>query len=148
MSLARKQAIITFAAWLTILACFVSLFILTGVDSFAEPGQRWVRLLVAGIILPGYLLNLVFLHWSRKGQAKGELDERDEAIAKHASQATMIIMAILVFTFGIGLFETYRDVGVLSVGWLYILAYGSVATVSLVHPAVTLILDFGGKVDG
>jgi hypothetical protein len=30
----------------------------------------------------------------------------------------------------------------------FILAYGSIALVSLLHPVVTLILDFTGKIDG
>jgi hypothetical protein len=34
------------------------------------------------------------------------------------------------------------------VGWFFILAYGTVALVSLLHPIVTLILDFTGKFHG
>jgi len=148
MSFARKQSIISCAVWLVISVFFVLVFFSSSVESFTEQGRKWSRLLIAAVILPGYLLNIVVLQWSRRARKEGDLDERDEAIARQASEATMVILAVLVFAFSIGLYEVYREAGAVPVGWLYFMAYGSMSLISLVHPAVTLALDFGGKVDG
>ncbi len=55
------------------------------------------RLLVALIIMPGFLLNIVLSSLSSRGSKKGDLDERDEAIALRASQMTLIILALVVY---------------------------------------------------
>lgn len=148
MSLARKQALISCIAWLIICAAFVTVFFTTGAENFAAPASRGARVLTAAIILPGYVLNLGLLWWSRRGRRTGELDERDEIIARRASQATLTILAVLVFAGSIALFETHAEVGTVPVGWLYFMAYGTMALVSLVHPAVALALDFKGPADG
>ena len=78
----------------------------------------------------------------------GELDERDEAVARRASEATMIVVAILVYLASIILYETHLESGMVPTGWLYLLAYGTVAMVSLVHAVATLVVDGSGAVDG
>ncbi len=105
-------------------------------------------MLTAAIILPGFLLN-AWLGWrSRRGHQLGELDERDDAIARRASEATLVVVAVLVYVVSIILYETYRDSGAVPTGWLHLLAYGTVAVVSLVHAAATLVVDLSGAGNG
>ena len=101
----------------------------TGAEDFAAPVSRGARALTAAIILPGYVLNLGVLWWSRRGRRTGELDERDEIIARRASEATLTILAVLVLAGSIALFETHAEVGTVPVGWLYFMAYGTMARI-------------------
>lgn len=148
MSLARKQAITLCSTWFVIFAVFAAVFFSSGVESFTDQGHRGIRVVVALVILPGYILNIVVMQRSRRALSRGELDERDEAIANKASEVTLIILAVLIFGSCIGLYEVFREAGVVPVGWLYFLAYGTMSLIGLAHSAVTLVLDFGGKVDG
>ena len=66
----------------------------------------------------------------------------------HQTLVEMIVMLILFFGATLALFEHYRELGAAPVGWLYLLAYGSVAVVSLLHPVVSLIVDYSGAADG
>jgi hypothetical protein len=78
----------------------------------------------------------------------GELDERDDAIARRASEATLIVVAVVVFSTSMILYETHSDSGAVPTGWLYLLAYGTFALVSLVHAVATLVVDMSGAADG
>ena len=58
------------------------------------------------------------------------------------------MVGILVFVTSIILYEAYRDIGAVPTGWLYLLAYGTMALVSLVHAIATLVVDRSGAADG
>ena len=148
MSYSRKGAIITTIVWSLVLGGLITSVLVPGASRFTDPDQSIWRFLTAVIILPGFLLN-VWLTWrSRRGRQIGELDERDEAIARRASEATLIVVGILVFVTSIILYEVYRDIGTVPTGWLYLLAYGTMALVSLVHAVATLVVDRSGAADG
>jgi hypothetical protein len=148
MSHARKQAIVSSAVWFAISAFLVLIFLSSGVESFTDSDHRGSRVLVAAIILPGYLLNLIVLKITKGASKKGDQDERDEAIAHKSSEITLTILAVFIFVLSIGLYESFREAEFVPVGWLFIMAYGTFSLVSLTHPVVTLVLDYGGKVDG
>ncbi len=58
------------------------------------------------------------------------------------------MVAILIYVTSIILYETHLDSGAVPTGWLYLLAYGTVALVSLVHAVATLVVDLSGAADG
>jgi uncharacterized iron-regulated membrane protein len=148
MSYARRNAIIAAIIWTLILGGLVASVLGPGVSRFTAPDQWIWRLLAAAIILPGFLLN-AWLGWrSKRGRRVGKLDERDDAIALRASEATLIVVAVLIYVTSITLYETYHDSGAVPTGWLYLLAYGTVAVVSLVHAVATLVVDLRGEADG
>ena len=148
MSLTRKNAITATIIWTLILVVIIVSILGPGVNRFTAPDQSIWRFLAAVIILPGLLLN-AWLGWrSKRGRQLRELDERDEAIARRASEATLIVVAILVYLTSIILYETHLDSGVVPTGWLYLLAYGTVALVSLVHAVATLVVDWSGAANG
>ena len=148
MSFARKQAFISCLVWLVITVLFAVVFFSTGAESFGNQDNRMSRMLVAVIIVPGFVLNLVMLERTRRGKKRGDLDERDDTISTSASEVTMIVLGMLFYIASIALFAVYQEAGMVPVGWLYLMAYGSFCVVSLVHSTVTLFLDFGGKADG
>ena len=148
MFYARKNALVAAIVWTLILGGLIASVLGPGIDRFAAPEQRAWRLLTAAIILPGFLLN-AWLGWrQRRGHRLLELDERDDAIARRAAVATLFVVAVVVYFAALLLYETYHDSGAVPAGWLYLLAYGTVAMVSLVHAVATLILDLRGITDG
>jgi len=148
MSYAQKHAIISASIWTLILGGLIAAVLVPGVTRFAAPEQPIWRGLAAAIILPGFLLN-AWLGWkSKRGRQMNELDERDEAISRRASQATLIVVAMVGYLASIILYETHRSSGQVPSGWLFLLAYGLVALVSLVHAVATLVVDWSGTVDG
>ena len=148
MSYARKNALIATIVWTLVFGGLIALVLGPGVNRFAAPDQPIWRMLTAAIILLGFLLN-AWLGWrSKKGKKLGELDERDDAIARRASEVTLIVVAMVVFLTALTLYETHRGSGAVPIGWLYLLAYGTVALVSLVHAVATLMVDGKGPADG
>jgi len=148
MSYARKGAIITTIVWVLILGGLIASVLVPGVSRFTDPDQSIWRFLTAVIILPGFMLNAWLLWRSKRGRRLGKLDERDEAIARQASEVALMVVAILIFVTSIILYEAYRDIGTVPTGWLYLLAYGTMALVSLVHAVATLVVDRRGAGDG
>jgi len=145
MSYARKHAITAAIIWTLILGGLIAVVLGPGASRFTAPDRRF---LAAAIILPGFLLN-AWLGWkSKRGKKLRELDERDEATARRASEATLIVVALLVYVTSIILYETHLDSGTVPTGWLYLLAYGTMALVSLVHAVATLVIDWSGAADG
>jgi len=147
MSLARKQALILGAVWLTIAVVFSMLLADVDMDAFSGPGGKTTRTLMGAVILPGYLISFAVMAWARRGRRAGDIDERDKAVERRATEITALVMILAVYFFGIGLYEAHAEAGTVPVGWLYLLAYGVVVLVSLVHPVVSLILDVSGHGD-
>lgn len=148
MSLARKLAIISCAAWLTIGIASTLLIFDSGLEGLASPSGDRSRSILATIILPGYLIGFALIWWTRNGQRAGEIDERDKKVESRATEIAAIIVLLTVFLVSIGLYDAYIDRGAVPVGWLYILAYGTVVWVSFLHPVLRLIIDFSGTIDG
>ena len=98
--------------------------------------------------LPGYLIGFALIWWTRKGQRAGEIDERDKKVERRATEIAAIIVLLTIFLVSIGLYDAYIDSGSVPVGWLYIMAYGTIVWVSLLHPVLRLIIDFSGAADG
>lgn len=147
MSYARKNAIITAAIWAAVLAGLLLTVLLPGAERFATPEYAPWRLISAAVILPGFLVN-AWLGWrTKRGKERGEMDERDDAIARHASQITLLAVGMIVFLAALLLYDLYRDTNGVPAGWLWLLAYGTVAVLSFVHAAAGLVLDLRGDPD-
>lgn len=148
MSYGQKNSIIAAIVWTLILGGLVTFVVGPGASRFADPDQSIWRMLTAAIILPGFLLN-AWLGWrSKRAEKLGDLDERDLAIARRASEITLMVVAMIVYATSIILYETHLGTGAVPTGWLYLLAYGTMALVSLVHPLARLIVECSGAVDG
>lgn len=148
MSLARRLAVISSAVWLIIGIAFTFLVLDSGLGGLASSSGERTRSVLAGIILPGYLISFALIWWTYKGRRAGEIDERDKKIESRATGIVGIVVLLTVFLVSIGLYDTYLDRGAVPVGWLYILAYGTIVWVSFLHPVLRLIIDFSGSNDG
>jgi len=147
MSYAHKHAVAAIIVWALILCGLIAVVVVPGVQQFDDAENAILRVLAALIILPGFVLN-AWLGWrSKKGHRLGELDERDDAIARKASEVTLIVVAVLVYCSSLLLYETHHTDGSVPAGWLYLIAYGTVSVLSLVHALTSLILDTSGSAD-
>jgi hypothetical protein len=147
MSYARKNAVIAAVIWTLVLLTLTATVLIPGPERFTAPEYSLWRLISAAVVLPGFLVN-AWLGWrTKRGKERGELDERDEAVARRASQGTLLVTAMLVYLAAILLYEGYNDAGVVPAGWLWLLAYGSVALVSLVHAVASFVVDVSGTTD-
>ena len=68
-------------------------------------------------------------------------DERDFQIVARAGQATLVVVLVGIFAFTIGLWTAYEGAGMVPVGWMWFLAYGSVILASVTFAVATLVLD-------
>ena len=148
MSLARRQALISLLIWSMVLTALVALFLHVGPERFSDPSFGRYRLAAAAIILPGYVAYFWSLWRSRRGRSEGELDERDALVARRASEVTLVVVSVVIFSASIVLWEAYRDAGAAPAGWFHLVAYGTVALVSLVHAGARLLVDAAGPDDG
>ncbi len=147
MSYARKNAIITAAIWAVVLIGLLLSVLLPGPERFVEAEYASWRLISAVLVLPGFLVN-AWLGWrTKRGKERGEMDERDDVVARHASQITLLAVGMIVFLAALLLYDVYRDAGGVPAGWLWLLAYGTVAVLSLVHAVTGLLLDLRGVPD-
>jgi len=109
MSLARKLAIISCAAWLTIGIASTLLIFDSGLEGLASPSGDRTRSILATIILPGYLIGFALIWWTRNGQRAGEIDERDKKVESRATEIAAIIVLLTFFLVSIGLYDAYID---------------------------------------
>lgn len=148
MSLARKIAVISGTVWLVIGIASTLLVVDSGLEDLVSPAGDHTRLILAAIILPGYLIGFALIWWTRKGRRAGEIDERDKIVERRATEIVAIVVLLTIFLVSIGLYEAYADYGAVPVGWLYIMAYGSIVWVSFLHPILRLVIDLSGTIDG
>jgi len=144
MTLAKKRALTSLAIWFTVLIASTLVFFAgAGPAGYTEEHEQGRRLIVAGIFAFGFLTYTTVLWRSRQGRfaAADGYDERDDAVARGASVATLTVVLVFVFVLCITLFEVYRGQGVVPAGWLWFLAYGTSFVGLICHAVVTLYLD-------
>jgi len=148
MSIARRNAIISLTLWLVILAGLIASVLGPGVERFILADHVVWRGAVALFVFVGLVLN-TWLQWqTRRERRRGDLDERDEAVARQASEATLVVVAMITIIGCLALYTAYLPAGAVPAGWLYLMGYGSMGLVSLVHAAATLVVDLSGQVHG
>lgn len=148
MSLARKQALISGIAWLVVAVSFVVIIADSGMAALSSADGKTTRSILSAVILPAYVINFGILWRTRRGRQEGDIDERDEAIERRATEFTAIVVFLAVFLYGIALFDANVETGSVPAGWLYILAYGTMVLISVLHPLARLFVDLTGRVDG
>jgi len=78
---------------------------------------------------------------SKKSSATGMLqDERDHEIARCANGAALVSVLVFIYVLSMILFNGFRGLGVLPVGWLWFLAYFTSCFGYIVHAVSTLFL--------
>lgn len=145
MTTARRIATAQLVIWSLILVGLVATVLASGVTHFDDPGNQGRRAIIAGLILVGLVTNTVVIWRARRGREQGELDERDDAVGRRASELTLVALAIVVFVASIALYTAHEQQGTVPAAWLYLMSYGTLALVSLLHAAATLLVDIAGQ---
>jgi len=87
----------------------------------------------------GYWLAL-YLTRQRKGRPPVS-DERDLQVLAQANQVTLIVVLVGIYVFTISLWTVYEAGGLVPVGWMWFLAYGSAILAFVTSSVTTLVLD-------
>jgi hypothetical protein len=146
MSQTRKRA------WLAVLIWGVSgiaftLIFFSGGGAIGFPRESVRHLAAAGALAFGFLGHWISMWATRRREGDPPLaDERDVRTVARANQASLVVVLLGIFTFTIGLWTAYEAVGLVPVGWMWFLAYGSVILASVASSVTILILD--GRMDG
>jgi uncharacterized membrane protein len=140
LSQTRARAWLAFLIW-TVAGIGFTLTFFTGggADQFDTDSTRHVA--GAGALAFGFLGYWAALWFTRQRGQGLVADERDVQVVARAGQATLIIVLVGIYAFTIGLWRAYEGVGVVPVGWMWFLAYGSVILASMTFAASTLVLD-------
>ena len=140
MSQTRFRAWLATVVWtLSGVGFFIAFFSGGGAAEFDTDSGR--HLMAAGAIGFGFLAYWGGL-WLTRGRGNQIVaDERDFQVVARASQATLIVVLIAVFSFSVALWTIHEADGVLAVGWMWFLAYGSMLVGLITNAVTVLILD-------
>jgi uncharacterized membrane protein len=148
MSFTRRHATLMLVLWTVELAGVLTLFALAGPERFSAPDHSAHRAAAGAFIMVGYFGSMFLQFRYKRARQHGEVDERDLQVARRASEATLIAASMIIFAVLVILWEVYRDGPGAPAGWFFVLAYGVIALVSLVHAAATLVFDARSLTDG
>jgi len=144
MTQSQMRAVYTLVIWGLVAGGFAALFFGNGgPDTFGADKGRIVS--AAILIGAGFIayFAMMYLTRSHPGGARVIADERDDSIARRANGGTLIVVLVVVYLACIGLWEAYREVGCVPVGWMWFLGYAAVMLAYLTHAAATLLLNHG-----
>jgi len=148
MSLARRQAIISLVLWGAIVIGMVIVVARTGLAQLSEPDNKAPRTALSLLLLPGLLVSTWFALRQSRARRAGLLDERDEQVARRASELTLIAVTVFFYAAGSVLWEVYEGGSGAPAGIFYLAACSAVALMSLIHAAARLVFDARGLSDG
>ena len=121
---------------------FLAFFSGGGAAEFDTDSTR--HLLAAAAIAFGFLGQWTTMWLTRKRGGAVIADERDLQIVARASQATLIIVLMVLFVISLGLWTVHEESGTVPVGWLWFVAYVSVILATVTHSVAILLLDRTG----
>jgi uncharacterized membrane protein len=140
MSQTRRRAWLATLAWTVSGFWFLAAFFSGGgAAEFDTDSGR--HLLAAAAILFGFLVYWTGLWLTRQKGDEVVADERDYQVVARASQVTLIIVLMTVFLVCTILWMVHEADGVLEVGWMWFLAYGSMVLGLVTNAILVLILD-------
>jgi len=141
MSQTRQRAWLIGVIWtLAGVGFLLAFFSGGGAGGFATDSTRHLTSAMAlGFGFGGYGLALWFTRRRQDGPPVS--DERDLRVAAQANQVTLIVVLVGIYVFTIGLWLVYEAGGLVPVGWMWFLAYGSAILAFVASAVTTLILD-------
>lgn len=144
MNQTRRRAWSGLAIWGVAGLVFAATFFAAGgpTEFAAERGRVLAGAVALGV---AYLAYFVMI-WRTRSRGKVAADERDERVLGRAGRGALVVVLLWVYVVGIGLWVGYDAQGVVPVGWMWFLAYGTVIVGSLAHATGTLVED--GRLGG
>lgn len=141
MSQTRKRALFGAVIWAVAGTGFLATFFAGGgAGGFhADSGRHLAGAVALAFGFLGYWL-VLWLTRQRKGGPR-LADERDLRVVALAGQTTLVVVLVGIFATSIVLWTAHESEGVVPVGWMWFLAYGSVILASVTFAVTTLVLD-------
>ncbi len=140
ISQTRLRAWIAAVVWtLAGIGFFVAFFSGGGASDFDTDSRR--HMLAASAIAFGFIAYWSGLWLTRRKGGQVVADERDFQVVARASQVTLIIVLMVMFLLCTLLWLVHEAAGVLDVGWMWFLAYGSMLLGLVTNAVMVLVLD-------
>ena len=140
MSQTRLRAWLATVIWVVAGTGFLFAFFSGGgVQEFDTDSGR--HLMTAGAIGFGFIGYWTALWLTRSRGDQIRTDERDFQVLARASQATLVVVLIAVFSISVGLWTVYESAGVVHVGWMWFIAYGTMFLGLITNSLTVLIMD-------
>jgi len=141
MSQTRLRAWLAFVIWtLAGVGFFLTSFLGGGPGELADDSLRHVA--GAGAIGFGFLGHWLALWITRQRKGAPPVsDERDVQTLAQANQVALVVVLVGIYAFTISLWTVYEASRQVPVGWMWLLAYGSVILASVASSVTILILD-------
>lgn len=139
MSKAVRVIIIQTIIWSLVAVVLVVVLALPGtIDHW---GDNTLKTILLGVLVfLGYGSDAVFQILSRSKRWGYQKDERDQHINTKAVNTGMIALILYVYVFSITLYIVYENLGVIPVGWMWILAYSAIVEANLSIRLASLLL--------
>lgn len=146
LSQTRQRAWLITGIWsLAGVGFFLTFFMGGGPGTFPEDSARHLL----GAVFMAFGFGGHGLAWWLTRRRKGGpllTDERDFQVSARASQATLVVVLVVIFSFAIGLWVAFEDEGSVPAGWMWFLAYGEVILAYVTSGVAALIVD--GRMGG
>jgi hypothetical protein len=141
MSQTRRRAWLGCVIWSLAGVVFVLTFFSGGgPGEFATDSTRHIAGAIA--LAFGFGGTWLALWLTRRRQGSPPVaDERDVRVLAQANQVALIVVLLGIYVFTISLWTVYETRGLVPVGWMWFLAYGSAILASVTSSVTTLVLE-------
>ncbi len=140
MTQTRVRAWLATIVWtISAVGFFLAYFSGGGPSEFDTDSRR--HLAAAAAIAFGFAAYWSGLWLTRKREGQVVADERDFQVVARASQATLIVVLVIIFLMCTLLWLIHEAEGVVDVGWMWFLAYGCMLLALVTNAVFVLILD-------
>lgn len=121
---------------------YVYSYIPSEINDCPAAGRRVVGAIFLAI---GIFGTPALLYLTRKTVIDGRVvaDERDEQVARRATQAGLVCVLVYVFLTCIALWDRYQPEGAVPAGWMWVLAYSTLILAYIAPAAASLFLHLG-----
>ena len=136
MNITAKRSLFTTIIFGVLYSFLLIYFMIVGADEFIA--RKVHQVVSASVFMICFLSFLVMLLLTNK--KTNIVDERDTSIQRRANSAGLLMSLVYVFLVSITLFVIYRNDLMISVSWMWFIAYTTFAFGYFITSAITLFL--------
>lgn len=101
--------------------------------------DRIKTILLALLFIAGLIIDLFLRIYERSKKHGFIRDERDHYMQRKAGSAGFIITVLYIFILSISLYIKYENIGIMPIGWVWFIAYSTIAAANLSTGICSLI---------
>jgi len=101
--------------------------------------NRTKTVLLAILFFGGFLTDFILWQYEKSKKHGFRRDERDKKVQSEAVFKSFTILIIYIFVVSVVLYTKYENAGVMPVGWVWFIAYSTIAATNLLVGVFALI---------